>query len=311
MTIETLAHSPIDAIRAFNRFYTRQIGVLSEGLLQSPFSLTEARVLYEIANRDKPTATELLQGLKLDPGYLSRILSKLEKRGLVRRSASRSDGRQNLLGLTAKGKKTFSTLDVRQRQEVAAMLRPITAAGQARLVQAMRNIETLLEPRTDSKSPYILRSHQPGDLGWVVHRHGVVYAQEYGYNEQFEALVAEIAAQFIQNFDPRHERCWMAEKDGEIVGSVFVVKQSKTVAKLRLLLVEPSARGLGVGKRLVDECLRFARLAGYKKMVLWTQSELPAARHIYEQAGFKLIEEKPHKSWGRDNLVSQTWELKL
>jgi DNA-binding MarR family transcriptional regulator/GNAT superfamily N-acetyltransferase len=311
MTTEISAYTNIDAIRAFNRFYTRQIGVLSEGLLQSPFSLTEARVLYEIANRDKPTATALRQELKLDPGYLSRILSKLEKRGLVRRSASRSDGRQNLLGLTAKGRKTFSTLDVRQRKEVAAMLRQLQPAAQTRLVQAMHSIETLLEPRSDAKSPYLLRSHQPGDMGWVVHRHGLLYAQEYGYDEQFEALVAEIAAQFIQNFDPRHEHCWIAERDGEIVGSVFVVKKSKTVAKLRLLLVEPSARGLGIGKRLVDECLRFARLAGYKKMVLWTQSELPAARHIYEQAGFKLTEEKPHQSWGRDNLISQTWELKL
>ena len=247
----------------------------------------------------------------LDPGYLSRILSKLEQRSLVRRSASQSDGRQILLELTAKGRRTFATLDNRQRAEIAAMLRPLPHAGQSRLVRAMRSIETLLGARTDPKIPYILRAHQPGDMGWVVHRHGVLYAQEYGYDEQFEALVAEIAARFIQHFDARRERCWMAERDGEIVGSVFLVKKSKTVAKLRLLLVEPSARGLGIGKRLVDECIRFARQAGYKKMVLWTQSELPAARHVYEQAGFRLVDEKPHRSWGRDNLVSQTWEMKL
>ncbi len=311
MSPEIATHSHIDAVRAFNRFYTRQIGVLHEGLLQSPFSLTEARVLYEIANRKQPTATALRQELKLDPGYLSRLLSKLERRGLVRRSASQSDGRQNLLGLTAKGKKTFATLDVRQRDEVASLLRPLSPAGQAGLVQAMRSIETLLGAPSQPRAPYILRPHQPGDMGWVVHRHGVLYAQEYGYDEQFEALVAEIAAKFIQEFDPKRERCWIAEKDGEIVGSVFLVKKSQTVAKLRLLLVEPSARGLGIGKRLVDECLRFARQVGYKKMVLWTQSELPAARHIYEQAGFLLVEEKPHQSWGRDNLVSQIWELKL
>jgi DNA-binding MarR family transcriptional regulator/N-acetylglutamate synthase-like GNAT family acetyltransferase len=305
------ADSHIDAIRAFNRFYTRQIGVLREGLLQSPFSLTEVRVLYEIAHRQQPTATELCQELGLDPGYLSRIMGKLETRGLVRRSASQSDKRQILLALTAKGKKTFAVLDARQRGEVAALLRPLPSEGRARLVHAMHEIETVLGARPAPVSPYVLRSHQPGDLGWVVHRHGVLYAQEYGYDESFEALVAEIAAKFIQHFDPKRERCWIAEKDGAIVGSVFVVRKSKTVAKLRLLLVEPSARELGIGKRLVDECLRFARQAGYKKMVLWTQSELPAARHIYEQAGFLLVEEKPHRSWGRDNLVSQIWELKL
>jgi DNA-binding MarR family transcriptional regulator/GNAT superfamily N-acetyltransferase len=301
----------IDAVRGFNRFYTRQIGVLHEGLLQSPFSLTEARVLYEIANRPQPTATELCQELGLDPGYLSRILGKLGKRGLVSRSASPSDGRQLLLELNARGRKTFATLDARQRAEIRAMLRPLPPAGQSRLVQAMRSIETLLGARTDPKTPYVLRSHQPGDMGWVVHRHGVLYAQEYGYDEQFEALVAETVAKFIQHFDPKRERCWMAEKDGEIVGSVFLVKKSKTVAKLRLLLVEPSARGLGIGKRLVDECIRFARQVGYQKMVLWTQSELPAARHVYQQAGFRLLQQTPHRSWGRDELVSETWEMKL
>ncbi|PYT03783.1 MAG: MarR family transcriptional regulator [Acidobacteria bacterium] len=301
----------IDAVRGFNRFYTRHIGVLREGLLQSPFSLAEVRVLYEIANHQRPAASELCQELGLDPGYLSRILGKLGQRCLVSKSVSPSDGRQSLLQLTAKGKKTFAALDARQRTEIAAMLRPLPPAGRSRLVQAMHTIETLLGARAEPRTPYILRVHQPGDMGWVAHRHGVLYAQEYGYDERFEALVAEITAKFIQHFDPKRERCWMAEKDGEIVGSVFLVKKSKTVAKLRLLLVEPSARGLGIGKRLVDECIRFARQGGYEKMVLWTQSELPAARHIYEQAGFRLVQEKPHSSWGRDNLVSEIWEMKL
>jgi DNA-binding MarR family transcriptional regulator/GNAT superfamily N-acetyltransferase len=301
----------IHAVRAFNRFYTRQIGVLREGLLKSPFSLTELRVLYELAHRDRPTATELCQHLGLDPGYLSRILRELEKRHLVRKSVSQADGRQSLLGLTARGKETFATLDARQSEEVATMLRQLPAAERARLVQAMHVIESLLGSSPQPKTPYILRTHQPGDMGWVVHRHGVLYGQEYGYDETFEALVAEITAKFIQHFDPKRERCWIAEKEGEIVGSVFLVRKSKTVAKLRLLLVEPSARGLGIGKRLVGECLRFARQVGYKKMVLWTQSELPAARHIYQDAGFRLTQQKKHQSWGRDNLVSQVWELKL
>jgi DNA-binding MarR family transcriptional regulator len=301
----------INAVRSFNRFYTRRIGVLRDGLLKSRFSLTEVRVLYELAHREQPTATDLCRDLGLDPGYLSRILSKLEKRGLVSKSASQSDGRQSLLALTARGRKTFATLDARQSAEVAAMLWPLPPAGQSSLVRAMHTIKTMLGAQPEPRTPYILRSHQPGDMGWVVHRHGVLYAQEYGYDEHFEALVAEIVANFIQHFDARHERCWIAEKDGEIVGSVFVVKKSKIVAKLRLLLVEPSARGLGIGKRLVDECLRFARQAGYKKMVLWTQSELPAARHIYQQAGFSLVQENAHRDWGRDDLVSQIWELKL
>lgn len=310
-SVSTRIDKNINAVRAFNRFYTRQIGVLREGLLKSPFSLTELRVLYEIAQRQQPTATELCQQLGLDPGYLSRILRGFEKRGLVRKAASQADGRQSLLGLTERGKETFATLDTRQSAKVATMLRRLPPAGQARLVQAMSVIETMLGDRPESKTPFILRTHQPGDMGWVVHRHGVLYAQEYGYDESFEALVAEIVARFIQHFDPRRERCWIAEKDGEIAGSVFVVKKSKTVAKLRLLLVEPSARGLGIGKRLVGECLRFARQVGYKKMVLWTQSELPAARHIYQEAGFRLAQEKKHQSWGRDDLVSQVWELKL
>ncbi len=307
MTVEQTIH----AVRSFNRFYTRQIGVLREGLLKSPFSLAEVRVLYEIAHREQPTATELCQQLGLDPGYLSRILRGLGKRGLVRKSASPKDGRQSLLELTARGRETFATLDARQNEEVATMLRQVPATEQARLVQAVRVVESVLGAGPEPRTPYILRPHQPGDMGWVVHRHGVLYAQEYGYDETFEALVAEIAAKFIQRFDPKRERCWIAERDGDVVGSVFLVKKSKAVAKLRLLLVEPSARGLGIGKRLVGECLRFARQVGYKKIVLWTQSELPAARHIYQEAGFRLVKQEKHRSWGRDDLVSQIWEMKL
>jgi DNA-binding MarR family transcriptional regulator/GNAT superfamily N-acetyltransferase len=301
----------ISAVRAFNRFYTRQIGVLREGLLKSPFSLAEVRVLYEVAHGSQPTAAELCKELGLDPGYLSRILRGFATRGLISRSTSRDDGRENLLSLTKRGKQTFMALDTRQNLEVAGMLRNLPLTEQKRLVQSMHTIEALLGARPEPKTPYILRPHQPGDMGWVVHRHGVLYAQEYGYDEHFEALVAEIVAEFVQHFDAKRERCWIAEREGEIVGSVFLVKNSKTVAKLRLLLVEPSARGLGIGKRLVGECVRFARHAGYRKMVLWTQSELPAARHIYQEAGFRLVQEKPHHSWGRNNLISETWELEL
>src|SRR5690349_21307112 len=244
--------SAIPAVRAFNRFYTRQIGVLRAGLLKSPFSLAEVRVLYELAHRPQPSATELCQELGLDPGYLSRILRGLERRGLVSKSPSRKDGRQSLLGLTARGRKTFATLDQRQNQEVAAWLQPLSPAQQARLAQAMSSIETLLNPGPEPRTPYILRSHQPGDMGWVVHRHGALYAQEYGYDERFEALVAGIVARFVQKLDRRRERCWIAERDGQIVGTIFVVAKSKTTAQLRLLLVEPSARGLGLGARLVD-----------------------------------------------------------
>jgi len=304
-------NSRVQAVRSFNRFYTRQIGVLREGLLRSPFSLTEVRVLYEIAHREKATASELCKELDLDPGYLSRILGNFEKRGLIYKSPSEADGRQSLLSLTQQGQKTFAPLEARSNEEVAAMLGRLSEGEQRRLVGAMHCINRLLAPAPDTpQPPYLLRPHQPGDMGWVVHRHGVLYSQEYGYDERFEALIAEIVADFIQHFDPKRERCWIAEKDREIVGSVFLVKKSKTVAKLRLLLVEPAARGLGIGKRLVAECVRFARRVGYKKMTLWTQSDLPAARRIYEQAGFRLVQKKPHHSWARD-LVSETWDLKL
>ncbi len=300
----------VEAARRFNRFYTKQIGVLHEGLLRSPFSLTEARLLYELAHREKPTATELGNELGLDSGYLSRILRGFKKRGLIDKQPSEADGRQSLLWLTEQGHEAFATLNARSRDEIGAMLSDLPAVEQHRLIEAMHTIEELLGAQPEQKAPYLLRPHQPGDMGWVVHRHGVLYAQEYGYDEQFEALVAGIVAKFIRHYDPKRERCWIAEKDGEIVGSVFLVKQSKTVAKLRLLLVEPKARGLGLGTRLVSECVRFARQVGYKKVALWTQSELHAARHIYEETGFRLVHQERHHSFGHD-LVGETWELKL
>jgi DNA-binding MarR family transcriptional regulator/GNAT superfamily N-acetyltransferase len=300
----------IVAVRRFNRFYTRQIGVLREKPYKSPFSLTEVRVLYELAHREKPTATELSNDLELDAGYLSRILTDFEKQGLLDKRPSDADGRQTLLSLTKRGREVFAPLDACSHAEVGEVLSGLSVMNQNRLIDAMHMIEKLLGAQSKPEPAYILRPHQPGDMGWVVHRHGVLYAQEYRYDEQFEALVAEITAKFIQNFDPKRERCWMAEKDGEIVGSVFLVKHSKTVAKLRLLLVEPTARGLGIGKRLVEECVRFARQAGYKKITLWTQSSLHAARRIYEQAGFRLVKKDPHHSWGHD-LVAETWDLAL
>jgi DNA-binding MarR family transcriptional regulator/GNAT superfamily N-acetyltransferase len=297
-------------VRRFNRFYTRQIGLLREKPYKSPFSLTEVRVLYELAHRANPTATELSNGLGLDAGYLSRILTSFDKRGWLSKRPCDADGRQSLLTLTAPGRKVLAPLDARSREEVGTILGGLSTAEQDRLIGAMQTIENLLGPQPKSEPAYILRPHQPGDMGWVVHRHGVLYAHEYQYDERFEALVAEIVAKFVQNFDPRRERCWIAEQDGEIIGSLFLVKHSKTIAKLRLLLVEPSARGLGIGKRLVDECLRFARRAGYKKITLWTQSSLHAARGIYEKAGFRLVEKKKHHSWGQDQ-VAEIWDLKL
>jgi len=300
----------IAAVRCFNRFYTRQIGILGEKSYKSPFSLTEVRVLYELAHREKPTAAELSNDLGLDAGYVSRLLTGFEKRGLLDKKPSNADGRQSLLSLTTQGRKVMAMLDARSQEEVGKELNGLPAADQGRLIDAMQTIEKLLGTPCLQKPAYILRPHQPGDMGWVVHRHGVVYAQEYRWDEQFEALVAEIAAKFIQNFDSKRERCWIAERDGEIVGSVLLVKHSKTAAKLRLLLVEPSARGLGIGKRLVEECVRFARQAGYRKITLWTQSSLRAARGIYEKAGFRLVEQKPHHSWGHD-LVAEVWDLRL
>jgi DNA-binding MarR family transcriptional regulator/GNAT superfamily N-acetyltransferase len=304
----------VESVRGFNRFYTRQIGVLNEHLLKSSFSLAEGRIIYELAQREKATATELGGELGLDAGYLSRMLADFKKRGLIARKPSETDGRQSLIRLTEKGQKAFAQLNAQSHNQIEAMLGRLSPSDQDRLIEAMRTIQSLLGgllgAQPEQKVPYLIRPHQPGDMGWVVHRHGVIYNEEYGWDEQFEALVAEIVAGFIQKYDPKRERCWIAERNGEIAGSVFLVKKSKTVAQLRLLLVEPSARGMGIGKRLANECVRFARQTGYKKIILWTQSVLGAARHIYEGAGFQLVHEGPHHSFGHD-LVEQTWELKL
>jgi DNA-binding MarR family transcriptional regulator/N-acetylglutamate synthase-like GNAT family acetyltransferase len=300
----------VGEVRRFNRFWTRQIGVLREGYLESPFSLTEVRVFYELAHREETTAGELGEELGLDAGYLSRILSGFQKHGLIRKRPSEADGRRRLLRLTERGRGAFAPLEARSRSEIGAMLGGMSIAGQERLVEAMRAIERLLSFRPDPVVPYLLRPPQPGDMGWVVHRHGVLYAREYGWDERFEALVAGIVAKFIQQYDPRVERCWIAERDGEVVGCVFLVRESEEVAKLRLLLVEPEARGLGIGSRLVEECIRFARQAGYLKITLWTNDVLNSARRIYEAMGFQLVHEKPHRSFGHD-LVGQTWELML
>jgi DNA-binding MarR family transcriptional regulator/N-acetylglutamate synthase-like GNAT family acetyltransferase len=307
---ETALAQRVEAVRRFNRFYTRQIGVLHEKLLRSPFSLAEARVIYELAHHEQTTATELVAELGLDAGYLSRILRDFQKRGLIDKQTSETDGRQSLLWLTEQGQAAFATINARSHHEIEAMLNELSQEDQNRLVEAMQTIEGLLGAQPEHKAPYLLRPHQPGDMGWVVHRHGVLYAEEYGWDERFEALVAGIVAKFIEEFDPKRERCWIAEKDGENVGSVFLVKQSDTVAKLRLLLVEPKARGLGIGGRLVQECIRFARQAGYRKITLWTNSVLLAARHIYVAAGFQLVHEEPHHSFGYD-LIGETWELEL
>ena len=303
--------SCVERVRHFNRFYTRRIGVLREGLLDSSLSLTEARVLYELARRDKTTATKVWNDLDLDAGYLSRILRGFQKRGWIQRTPASDDARRQLLSLTRSGRAAFEPLNARSNEEVRQLLKPLSPDLQTGVVHAMQRIETALEPTAAASGRYLLRTHRPGDMGWVVYRHGVLYSEEYGYDERFEALVAEIVSGFVQHLDPARERCWIAERDGERLGSVFLVAKSKQVAKLRLLLVEPSARGLGIGKRLVEECVRFARQCRYRKLVLWTQSELRAARHLYELSGFRLAGSERHASWGRDDLVSETWELDL
>lgn len=302
----------VGAVRHFNRFFTRQIGVLREGLLHTPYSLTEARILFELAHGNHLTASDLCGELGLDPGYLSRTLAQLEQQGLIDKVRSESDGRQRLLHLTPAGQNAFTLLDQRSRDEVSEMLNDLSPEDQQRLLRAMDTIETVLDKKKGFKfsEPFILRPHEPGDMGWITHRHGLLYAQEYGWDERFEALVAQIVADFINNYNPARERCWIAEMNGEIVGSVFVVQADATVAKLRLLLVEPKARGLGLGTRLVEECIRFARRSGYQKLMLWTNSVLLEARHIYQKTGFTLIAQEEHHSFGH-NLIGETWELLL
>ncbi len=298
----------VAAVRRFNRYYTRVIGALQEGLLRSDFSLAEARVLYELAQRDDLTATELGRELELDPGYLSRILQRFERDGLLAREPSPADRRQTLLSLTAAGRDAFAPLDARSREEVAALLAKLPDPAQASLVTAMSRIETLLGG--SRSAPWLLRQHRPGDIGWVVARHGALYAEEYGFDARFEALVARVAGEFLARHDPERERCWIAERDGVNVGSVFLVRKSDEEAKLRLLLVEPAARGLGIGRRLVAECIGFARASGYRRVTLWTNEVLAAARAIYQEAGFHLVASAPHRDFGPP-MVGEDWELPL
>lgn len=299
----------VEQVRRFTRFYTRKMGVLQEGLLGSPYTLTEARILYEIA-RGPTTATGLGRELGLDAGYVSRLLKRLGKQGLIQRAPSPRDGRQSIISFTDKGRDAFEEINARSRTEVSRMLRHLSPSEQRRLTDAMAVIQESLDDEAPRRAPYILRPHQPGDIGWVIQRHGVLYAREYGWDETFEAFVAEIASRFVREFDPKNERCWIAERDGENVGCVFLVKQSADVAKLRMLLVDPGARGLGIGRRLVEQCIEFARRQGYKRLELWTNDILVEARHIYQRAGFRLVDEAPHHSFGHD-LVGQNWSLEL
>jgi DNA-binding MarR family transcriptional regulator/N-acetylglutamate synthase-like GNAT family acetyltransferase len=300
----------IAAVRSFNRFYTRQIGVLRKTYLDSPFSLAEARVLYEISKGDRATASDIARALDLDAGYLSRVLRNFEKRGLISRKTSPEDARLSHLALAARGRQTFAPLEQRSQRDVADRLRRLGASEQARLVAAMATIESLLTGETKAEPRYTLRAPKTGDFGWIVSRHAELYAQEYGWTDPFEGLCAQIVADFANKNDPSCERCWIAEMNGENVGCVMLVKDKDGVARIRLLLVDPRARGLRLGQRLVDECVKFARAAGYKKITLWTHSILSAARHIYEKAGFKLMRSEKHKSWGKP-VTSEHWDMDL
>jgi DNA-binding MarR family transcriptional regulator/GNAT superfamily N-acetyltransferase len=302
----------IEAFRRFNRFYTRILGLLNEEMHQSGFSLTEARVLFELAQRADGGATRIAGELSLDPGYLSRILRQFKSQGLLARTPSPDDARNSLLRLTRKGVTTLADLNRRSSEQARQLLDKLSPANRSALTASMRTIERALAPAEDGQHPFVLRSHRPGDMGWVVARHGILYAREFGWDQNFEATVAAIVSGFITGFDARREHCWIAEREGEPLGSIFLVRdpEREDTAKLRLLLVEPSARGLGLGRALVGECLNFARAAGYRRVTLWTDSILTAAHHIYQRAGFRLTAEKPHHSFGKD-LIGQTWEIDL
>ena len=304
------AERHISAIREFNRFYTQKIGVLRDGLLDSNYTLTEVRVLYEIAHRQRLLASDLVRDLALDAGYLSRILAKFARRGWLKRERSGEDARKSHLHLTSKGKAAFESLDVRARHEMGALLAPLPPAEQVKLQGHLQSVQSLLRAQGAAPGELTLREHRAGDIGWIIQKHGELYAQEYGWTTDFEALVAEICAKFLRELDRARERCWIAERNGAAVGCIMLVQHSRTVAKLRLLLVDPSQRGLGVGNALVKECLAFARAAGYRKVTLWTQSILSAARKLYEGHGFRKIASEPHESFGA-KLVAETWELDL
>jgi DNA-binding MarR family transcriptional regulator/GNAT superfamily N-acetyltransferase len=306
--MDPVSPADVKAVRAFNRFYTQRIGVLKR-YLDTDFTLTEVRVLYELAHSPALTASDLAHGLELDPGYLSRILRRFEAKGWLARTTAPHDGRQSLLQLTEAGYATFAPLQQKSRDETAELLAAVPAPARGRLIAALGTVHHLLDP-AGAERRIVLRDPAPGDLGWVVQAHGELYAREFGYTSEFEALVAQIAAHYLRKFDPAREKGWIAEVDGERVGSVFVVRKSRTVAKLRLLIVLPQARGLGLGGRLTDACIAFARASGYRKMVLWTQSHLEAARAIYKSRGFQCIASEPNHAFGHD-LESETWELVL
>jgi len=295
-----------EGIRRFNRFYTRQLGLLGEGLLNSEFSLTEARLLYELARHKTSTAGALGKELLLDGGYLSRLLKKFEARGLISRTASKADGRAVTLGLTKAGRTAFAALNAAARKQAGKLVAHLDTARQHSLLCAMQTITGLLADAAEPAVPYVLRPLQTGDIGWVIHSQGLYYARELGFDQNFEILVAEIAIQFAKNFDPKYENAWIAERAGEIVGCVFLMRESDELARLRLLYVDPQARGLGLGARLTDECIRFARATGYKKLTLWTNAQLLAARHVYEAAGFKLVAEECGEKFGAQ-FHGQTW----
>jgi DNA-binding MarR family transcriptional regulator/N-acetylglutamate synthase-like GNAT family acetyltransferase len=309
MIADVLDHR-IAAVRRFNRFYTQRIGALRDGLLGSAFSLTEARVLYELAQHDDLTAAALCRDLALDAGYVSRILRGFDRRGLIVRTPAPDDKRQSLITLTKAGRAAFAPLDQASKSEIGALLGPLSPAEQGGLVDAMQRITGLLGAEAEPRTAYLLRPHGPGDLGWITHRHGALYRKEFGWNEHFEALVADIAARFLENFDAARERCWIVERDGEPIGSAALARDSDDVARLRLLLVEPKARGFGLGARLVEECVRFARHAEYTTVRLSTYSILAAARRLYHTTGFRLVAEHPEHRFGHD-LIGEDWELRL
>jgi DNA-binding MarR family transcriptional regulator/N-acetylglutamate synthase-like GNAT family acetyltransferase len=310
VSAESVPQERIAAVRRFNRFYTQRIGVLQGAWLGSPFSLTEARVLYELKQRAGTTATEIARELGLDAGYLSRILRRFQKLRLIKKETSPADARQSFLTLTEHGRKAFAPLETRSNRDVAAMLAKLPAVQQDDLVDALRMAEGLMSEAGRGRADVALRAPRAGDFGWIVQRHAVLYQREYGWCEEFEGVCAQIVADFIKKFDSRWERGWIAELNGQNVGSVLMAKDSDEVARLRLLLVEPAARGLGVGKRLTDECIRFARECGYRRMTLWTHSVLSAARHVYAQAGFRLTSSEPRRSFGQD-VVSEHWDMSL
>jgi DNA-binding MarR family transcriptional regulator/GNAT superfamily N-acetyltransferase len=310
ISVNTLLETQIATVRGFSRFYTRKLGIIEPKLLASPWTLQEARIIYEIAQHDSCTATDLVQTLGLDAGFLSRTLQALQRRQIVARKPSKADRRANELALTAKGRAAFAELERRSRDEVGALLAGLDDRERSAVVNAMSVIEQVLEPPAQKPAGFMLRNHRPGDIGWIVSRHGAIYAQEYGWDISFEALAAEITAQFLKSYNPAREQCWIAEIDGEPVGSIFLVRAADDVAKIRLLLVEKKARGLGVGRALVEQCLRFAGDAGYSSITLWTQSILVAARGIYQRAGFQCVKEQKHHSFGVD-LIGETWEREL